>query len=574
MAYIPPDSRIILLSNVPLDKAQADTLWFPDKNTQTTYFMSKQRREYTAQSYQRKDRGYIRLFNTNDADHNVKYEDIFDCNYLMYQNIRYGNRWFYAFINSIDYINDSVCEVRYTIDPIQTWFFDYSLHQCFVERCTPSSDEIGENILPEKIEVGEYVMNGSYDALASNFADPCVVFMYVNPDQDAGTAGPYSGGNYGGVYGACELWAFSPTDTSGIAAWVNARKQHLDSIVGAYMCPKALAVLDPSANITNGYQIPSFTTGYIGVRQASGVTKTTPLNGYTPRNKKLYTYPYTYFHVDAPDGQALHLRYEFFPNNTPVYRITGNCTYPVELNFYPTNYKNMPTGGGGGISPDYIEFRQSKLSIKGYPMASWSCDAFNAWLAQNSVPIALSLGAGLASSAGTLVGIAATGGLANFAGMAVGLGGAMTKGEIAQGRAAGNVVGSQVANAIGVLAEGYRASIAGDITGGSFETGSNDFAFGRMCFRGGLMTQPESYLKAIDKYFDMYGYTMNQHRLVNNHVRTRWTYVKTRGCTIEGSLPTDDADYICACYDNGIRFWSDTVRPLDYSLQAGSNDFL
>lgn len=574
MAYIPPDSRIILLSNVPLDKAQADTLWFPNKNTQTTYFMSKQRREYTAQSYQRKDRGYIRLFNTNDADNNVKYEDIFDCNYLMYQNIRYGNRWFYAFINSIDYINDSVCEVRYTIDPIQTWFFDYSLHQCFVERCTPSSDEIGENILPEKIEVGEYVMNGTYDALASNFAEPCVVFMYVNPDQDAGTAGPYSGGNYGGVYGACELWAFSPTDTSGIAAWVNARKQHLDSIVGAYMCPKALAVLDPSANITNGYQIPSFTTGYIGVREANGVTKTTPLNGYTPRNKKLYTYPYTYFHVDAPDGQALHLRYEFFPNNTPVYRITGNCTYPVELNFYPTNYKNMPTGGGGGISPDYIEFRQSKLSIKGYPMASWSCDAFNAWLAQNSVPIALSLGAGLASSAGTLVGIAATGGLANFAGMAMGLGGAMTKSEIAQGRAAGNVIGSQVANGLGVLAEGYRASIAGDITGGCFETGSNDFAFGRMCFRGGLMTQPESYLKAIDKYFDMYGYTMNQHRLVNNHVRTRWTYVKTRGCTVEGNLPADDADYICACYDNGIRFWSDTVRPLDYSLQAGSNDFL
>lgn len=572
MAYIPPDSRIILLSNVPLDKAQADTLWFPDKNTQTTYFMSKQRREYTAQSYQRKDRGYIRLFNTNDADHGVKYEDIFDCNYLMYQNIRYGNRWFYAFINSIDYINDSVCEVRYTIDPIQTWFFDYSLHQCFVERCTPSSDEIGENILPEKIEVGEYVMNGTYDPLISNFADPVVIFMYVNPTNEGdNNSGAYSGANYGGVFGACELWAFDPSDVTGISSWINARSQHLDSIVGAYMCPKSIALMSPPESISGGYKIPSYTLGYQGADYADAVTKTTPLNGYTPRNKKLYTYPYTYFHVDGPDGQSLHLRYEFFANNTPTFRITGNCTYPVEVNFYPSNYKNIPTGGGLSA---YQEFRPSKLSIKGYPMASWSCDAFNAWLAQNSVPIALSLGAGLASSAGTLVGIAATGGLANFAGMAVGLGGAMTKSEIAQGRAAGNVIGSQVANGLGVLAEGYRASIAGDITGGCFETGSNDFAFGRMCFRGGLMTQPESYLKAIDKYFDMYGYTMNQHRLVNNHVRTRWTYVKTRGCTVEGNLPADDADYICTCYDNGIRFWSDTVNPLDYSLQAGSNDFL
>lgn len=572
MAYIPPDSRIILLSNVPLDKAQADTLWFPDKNAQTTYFMSKQRREYTAQSYQRKDRGYIRLFNTNDADNNVKYEDIFDCNYLMYQNIRYGNRWFYAFINSIDYINDSVCEVRYTIDPIQTWFFDYSLHQCFVERCTPSSDEIGENILPEKIEVGEYVMNGTYDALISNFADPVVIFMYVNPDNEGdNNSGSYSGANYGGVFGACELWAFEPSDATGISAWINARSQHLDSIVGAYMCPKRIALMSPPESISGGYKIPSYTLGYRGVDSADAVTKTTPLNGYTPRNKKLYTYPYTYFHVDGPDGQSLHLRYEFFANNKPTFQITGNCTYPVEVNFYPSNYKNIPSGGGLSA---YQEFRPSKLAMKGYPMASWSCDAFNAWLAQNSVPIALNMAGGIAASAGTLVGIAATGGVANFAAMAGGLGGALERGEIAQGRATGNVLGSHVANAIGVLAEGYRASIASDITGGSFETGSNDFAFGRMCFRGGLMTQPESYLKAIDKYFDMYGYTMNQHRLVNNHVRTRWTYVKTRGCTVEGSLPADDADYICACYDNGIRFWSDTVRPLDYSLQAGSNDFV
>lgn len=568
MAYIVPNTTIKLLSNVPIDKTQADTLWFYDKASQTAYFNSKVRRTYTAQSYQRKDRGYIRLFNANDIETGVKYEDIFDCNYLMYQNTSYGNRWFYAFINSIDYINDSVCEVRYTIDPIQTWFFDYSLHQCFVERCTPSSDEIGENILPEKIEVGEYVMNGQYEYLGNRLTEKAVIFMYVNPDSTSeGGGSAYEGANYGGVYGAAELWIFDPQNTTAIQTWIDARKQHLDSIVGAYMIPKWCYSGEYGTRIlTNNIG------GLDGSITGTGISKTTPLHDYVPRNKKLYTYPYTYYQADAGSGQTLTLRYEFFENLTPSFQMSANLTYPVEVVLFPKNYKNIPSYGGDM----YHVNRTLKLALKGFPMCSWSSDAFNAWLAQNSVP--LLLGA-VATGVGVLGGaalVAGTGGLAAIP-MAAGVaGGAFSAGELAATKAATGqalgVAGRAAGSAIGALTEGYKASIAADVTGGSFMTGSCDYAFNRMNFKGGMMTQPLDYLKAMDKYFDMYGYAMNQHRLVNTHVRTRWTYVKTRGCTVEGNLPADDADYICACYDNGIRFWSDTTNPLNYT--AGDNDFL
>lgn len=546
--YIAPNSTIKLLTGVPIDKNQSDTLWFASVGDQTAYFNTKVKRTFTLQTYQRLQRGYCRL--------EVSADQIYDCNYMMFQNTSYGSKWFYAFVNNVEYINDDTAEVRFTIDPIQTWFFDYTLNQVYVERITPSHDDIGENILPEPLTMGEYVLNGRYDIIGDvvnnpmDFSEMCVIIQFVNPSGSGGQGGSnYSEGTFhDGVYGAAELRAYAKDDPGGINQFIASQAAAFDAIVGMYMCPlKSIGgtiPIDPAdpSSPTNHVIGASYTPRTWNPTDRP-ITKQTTLDGYLPRNAKCYTYPYTYFMVNGADTQTLTLRYEFFDNLTPAFFVSSNLTYPVEICLYPTNYKRQPTTGQSTA----LEYRLEKLSMKGFPQCSWSMDAYNAWVAQNSVPMVVKgLGA---------VGQAIAGGMSLGAPGAVGGAVAGTVGAIAD-----------------VASQYYTASIAADITHGSFATGSNDTASERWQFKGGCVTQPYNYIKSIDQFFDAFGYAKREWMTVNIHQRSRWTYIKTNGANVDGGVPADDAKYIADCYDRGIRFWADTAHPCDYGYAA--NGFL
>lgn len=554
--YIAPNSTIKLLTGVPIDKNQSDTLWFASVAAQTAYFNSKVKRTFSAQTYQRVQRGYARIEVSADA--------IYDCNYMMFQNTSYGNKWFYAFINNVEYINNDVAEIRFTIDPIQTWFFDYTLHQCFIERETPASDEIGENILPEPVATGEFVMNnGDYSVVGLDTRTMAIVVALIDPQHSAKF---YGGGVYNGVMSGAKLYVFANT-LNGVKAINNLIlnnqpvQQAPDALIMMYMCPRA--VFGQTDNeLEQGYadgfdaetDLPvhivaqSFvTTNTAYENNITAITKTTPLNGYVPRNKKCYTYPYTFYHIDNGQGQGMALRYEFFENLRPKVRVSCNNTYPVEIVLFPYRYKNSPQA----VGTEYQEYRNEKLAIKGFPQCSWSMDAFNAWLAQNSVPMMFDV-------AGSIASLGATAGI----GMA---GGDMGTAGLATARSAGGIL----SNITNIGKEIYKNAIAADITSGSFMSGSNDCGNQRFVFKGGCVTQPVDYLRAIDQFFDAFGYSKRAWGTVNNHTRSRWTYIKTIGANVDGELPADDAKYIADCYDNGIRFWADTVHPCDYTTANG-----
>ena len=61
----------------------------------------------------------------------------------------------------------------------------------------------------------------------------------------------------------------------------------------------------------------------------------------------------------------------------------------------------------------------------------------------------------------------------------------------------------------------------------------------------------------IDDYFTMFGYAMKKLDIPSRKNRTRFTYVKTVGCIVTGSLPAGAKKIIQDCYNNGIRFWAD-----------------
>ena len=62
------------------------------------------------------------------------FDDLIGYNYVMYQNTHYSTKWFYAFILGMEYVNDNMTRIVITTDPYQTWQFDITFMQSFVER--------------------------------------------------------------------------------------------------------------------------------------------------------------------------------------------------------------------------------------------------------------------------------------------------------------------------------------------------------------------------------------------------------------------------------------------------------
>ena len=514
--YIEPNTTIKLYSGVPLDNTYNHTLYFASESEQRSYF-SVSKYTLSAQSYQRVERSKMRI--------ERKADDLYDCNYLAFKNVNYGDKWFYAFITSVEYINNVTSEITFEIDVMQTYMFDVTLKDCFVEREHSVTDVIGENIQAEPIETGEYV-NSDY-GLVRDVRDMLVMIMIANE-----TSTSY-GDLYEGIYGGCDIWAYNSTDTTNITSKVNEYIQKPDQIIAMYMCPKMLIPDVPDGGKHLSY---SKTSSFITESLPSVTEESQDFDGYVPKNKKLYTYPYNFLRIDNASGQSLNLRYEFFDNLTPVIEIQGSFLMPVKLVARPCSYKGLPSYSE---LSGYTSSKSEAISLENYPMCSWNVDTFKSWLAQNSVPVALNAIGSVTNSA-----IASHYSAHPTASFATGT----------------------VATVASVLSQVYTASIAADQCRGNISNGNVNVARDIQAFYKQRCHVTKDFAIVIDNFFSMYGYATNKVKQPNISSRPHWNYVKTLGCVVVGKAPSDDIKKICAIYDNGITFWKNANEVGNYSL--------
>lgn len=542
---IAPSTIIRLYSGVPLDNTYTDTLYFPSVGVQTAYFGGLTYvKQFTQNMYQRVNKGQFEA--------NCRADDIYNCNYMAFQNAGYGNKWFYAFITKIEYINNNNSLVSFEIDVMQTWMFDYDLKQCYIERQHSVTDVIGGNILPENVELGEYVFevnNGVYDTtlpyqqLFPSLNTYAICVMVSEP----WTEEEWTWGNvFDNVYSGCYIYAVS---ANSVNASVNIRTlitqfaQKPEAILNMYMCPLYLLPWASSykgntyATIEDYYTYlhpvpsgqPNSTFTYTGDAPDSDDT----FGNYIPKNKKMYTYPYNFFHVDNGDGDSLNLRYEFFTDNRPQLEVEGCLTTPIEVRLTPFNYKGVPRQQGTVQNPSWVENRAEFLTVSSFPICSWNYDTYRAWVAQNSIPMALQTVTGIGQQV-----------MYGHGGIGAGILG-------------------QTSN---ILAQHYRASLMADTCKGNYNSGNTNFANRKNTFYGGRCHITKDYARAIDNYFTMYGYAYNKYGIPNISSRPHWNYTKTIGCKIVGRCPADDIKKICSIYDNGIRFWKSASEVGDYTL--------
>lgn len=523
--YIAPNSSIYVLRNVPLDITYEHTILFPTAQAQRNYFGTKAKYTLVNSTYQRLNRGWLKI--------NQKSDDLYDCNYIMFQNTSYGSKWFYAFIKSIEYVNNETSQIEFEIDVMQTWMFDYTLGMCFVDRMHTPTDNFGQHIEPEPVELGEYVFN-SYRKVV-DFSDLSIVVAVCDFSSQtvAGTV-------YDGIYGGAVLTAF-PVTNAGVSAlnsFLGQFAQNYDAIVAMYMLPTAFLKSAPP-----NQPLPFSSSGIkqeltLNMDSASSGT----IDGYTPKNNKLRSYPYNFLHIDNSAGGSLSLRYEFFNNNIPKVTVVGTLTQPVGAILYPRGYKG---------NSDADSSHNESISIGNFPMCSWNIDAYKAWVAQKSVAETWNSVSGIVGGGTSIVAGAmeAHGGNPQGGGSGIGSGATQILGTIA-----------------GHMVRKYEASIAADICKGNLNNGGVNSTVGYNNFYYGRMSITASYARMIDDFFTKFGYAINRVMTPNISSRPHWNYIKTVGCVIKGSMPCDDERKICAIYDSGITFWHNASEIGDYSL--------
>lgn len=506
--YIVPNSTLILLRDCPLDETYDHTIYFNSQADQYNYFYGLRKFVFTGQSYTRVNRGYVRLEKKSD--------DLYDCNYLMFQNTSYGNKWFYAFITSVEYVNDEVCEVRYEIDHLQTWHFDYTLKECFVEREHSATDVIGENLVPEGLEQGEYTVTDVTKTCGPEFLPKIVVVSSVDMDLR-----DHKGEMINRVYSGLNYLVFNTAASVNEFILRVSRENKLDAIQSIFMCP--------------------FTANF-GDTGASGefnVEKSTTLYNYSPRNKKLLTYPYQLLHVHT-DTNSADFKFEFFSGSRCQFNWVGYVNPTPSVTLLPINYNNdVYAGAMAGV--------ELRLTLTDFPQCAWTNDVYTAWLAQNTGAIY----SRQASSA-----LSALGGLIPAVG---------TKNPVSVAQAAGGGIVSITKEITSEI--GQRIDIASrPAQANGAQTALSDFSLGAKSFFFKYLSIRPEFAAIIDDFFDMFGYATHRVKVPNRNVRPHWTYTKTKGCIIVGGIPADASKKIISIYNNGITFWKNGNEVGNYSL--------
>lgn len=559
---VTPSSNIRLIK-CPLRLDNKNQITFANSNEQYNYFSSLPYTEIEDGTYQRKN-GTIRYPGL--------FDDLIGYNYCMYQNENFSNKWFYAYITSMQYVNNGMTLIGIATDVFQTWQFDLQYKDSFIERemINTSEDVPGANLIPEGLEFGELKVGGTaeFDNL-----EPVWVIAYLGETfKHEGQDIPIGNGGYiaNGMAQTVTFIICTSLDAyNSVIGGLQVSENESNYIMSCFSIPR-LAVQD---FLNSSTAILGINGAYALIQgntyNQSPVTKTlvsTPssLDGYTPRNQKLRTYPYCYLGFNPANGTAKVYRYEDFINGSPQFKLISEVNPNPSVYFIPQNYR-----GSSGDSMSDI------ASLNGYPTLSSRSDYYNTWLAQNSQIISLQMQQEQASYNVNRVGSIMNGATGVASSVAGAVGGseenvAGLTGSIAnQGLStAQNVTNMDINHEYYVkqqLAQMDKQQLLPD---NASLSSSNATLLGYGIMDKNIFTRytiKSQFAERLDKYFDMYGYTTNQVKVPNINNRPNWNYVKTIGCNIIADIPQDDLFEICDMFNNGITLWHNTNTYLDYS---------
>lgn len=537
MITVTPQGQIYLCKT-PLENDYKNQLTFTSLSNQLNYFNSTIQKtfdEYT----------YIKTDNMIKVGANI--DDIISCNYLFYQNKGFTNKYYFCFITRMEYVNENCTKIYFETDCYQTWLFEINYKQCFVEREHVNSDAIGEHTVPENLETGDYIYQNE-----TNF-DYGTFYICVGVSEDILRSGESIYHNtYNGVAsGLTYIFLQAQSDLNYLIYRYN-HEGKIDAINSVFMIPEGYVnpvtswQTDSTGTIHYNYvstRSDAFDLGNVSINRPYsyiGELNDTP---FTPHNKKLFVYPYTYLEATNNVGANVVYKFEDFQSRegSPWYSIyfkaKGTINAGCSIKFIPENYKFLESGNYND------NYNESIVGAK-IPVGGWINDVYANWLRQNGLNIGINL-VGNVLQIGAGIGLAGTG-----AGSLAG------GGQIASGV-------SGIANTIGSI---YQHSLVPNQAEGNTNSSDINYSMGKSGLSLYVKSIKQEYAKIIDKYFDMFGYKVNLVKIPNITGRPYWNYVKTIDCNFEGDIPQNDLNVIKSMFNNGVTLWHNANNMYNYSL--------
>lgn len=554
-----PNSKVRLCS-VPFSDYTNVMSFGNDDESRANYFISKTVYNLTSAD------GYSYVKGSGAIRVNKNKESLYNVNYMMYRNDYFGSKWFYAFVDSIEYINANVTEIKFTTDVWQTWESALNFHDSFIVRqhIPKIEDTIGANLQPEGFTNLRYVeekrkrkdlntysfdecifmvlSTSWYDSSANSFKDDIVCAdidntlsgLYVIPFFNENSVKEYISHYVNGstanradeiiaIYEIPKDFSYNRTLISGIPLGVGENNT------------SGLTTSNSWTSLTNEWRISKLNSIDIGVHGNTNIK--------TANNNKMYTFPFTKIVLTNNNGSSLTFRQEFFDGTKSsgddiVFNVTYNAGLPVTGICYPDNYREGD--------------ETNALVINGFPLCSWSTDTYSKWLALNQNSIKYKQNeisySGIFDVTNTLVdGLQGKTGFIDYLQQQI-----------------GNVA-SNAKKAFKFYNEKQDMMLQPNNSQGSYNSSNILGAIDKMNFTVCFYRLTYEQFKQIDNYFDKFGYAINDFKSINYNNRSNFDYIETSQVVVDGDVPEDDINVIKNIFNSGVRIWHDTSTFLNYS---------
>lgn len=548
------NSAIILCKNIKLDKDYKNVLSYTESEMLT---LCQNNAVVSANNYTfiRQDRNEIKV--------DFPYSTCLQCNYMAFQNPNYSNKWFFAFIDEVSYISDNATRISFIIDEHSTWFDYWFTEPCLVLREHVNSDLIGEHTYPENLEHGDYMIN-NYTQYGDFDCAQCLEVVSTTwvPSNTPGLV--TNALKYGGVQSGTYYVVFP--DNLSATNFIKALDGfgRGDAILSIFMIPPFLsapisqyttATLESYIDNNQGgktrqdftinFAIMPSTNGNINFPTTKAITINNTIDGYTPKNNKLFTAQFNYLLMSNNNGGNVDFHYEDFINNTPTFQITGTISPGCSIKCYPTNYK-----GYQSTSPTITPGFNNGLMAGKFPIGSYQNDTFINWMTQQSVNNRFAK-IGTLTKIGSIFGNIASGGL-----------GATDKDYTSLFNQQASYLSELYEHAL-VPPQANGNTNGGDI---SFASDNTNFSFYQMSIKA-------EYARKIDEYFNKFGYQINEIKQPNIIGRQYWNFVQIGTYENIGyskntslSVPAKSIEEINRIYRSGVTVWHDHTNLGNYSL--------
>lgn len=522
------NSKVILAKGINLDNTYSNVLNYTE-NEMLSLLRSGEHLMYNGENY-----SFIRE-NENQISVQVPYDVCLQSNYLAFQNTDYSNKWFFAFVKDVKYTSDKTTTITYDVDVFSTWFNSITVKPSFIEREHVNDDTVGLHTVPEGLETGELINSTAINLTDESSSQIVFQVIYDNTFPDLNY-------QYGGVFsGTCFLIFTIPNaikyikamNRSGLKDYIvsifmyhgNISSSETYSITDVDYGEIEYKVVTPSSNAkTENFVILS--------------SKPSKLGNYTPKNKKLLTYPFCYLLANNNVGGTKAYKYENFGQDGVVFVRYSTPTIGGSVYYAPRNYKyDDKTESNANLSEGFAGAK--------FPTCSWVSDSYTNWLTQTSVNRSFTFGKDAFGTIGG-VGVTALGAMTgNPALIATGVAG------LSSG------ISNTLSDIIDNVKQKQEHQIAPMELSGNESLGDVMYALNRSLPQFYQMFIKEEYARIIDDFFSRFGYQINRVKTPNITGRRYWNFVKIgSGEDIgNGTVPNKFKDVLNQIFRSGTTIW-------------------